>query len=111
MNIFRFCKTCALVTIAFVAIADTASATPVTTRQAAAYAKPIFVNSFNATGLGPRTRPSEVEVSCRPVRNQVDTFTCRGKRRDNYCNGTMTVYKTRQQGYKHKNNNSGCVAS
>jgi hypothetical protein len=104
-------KSCALVSIALVASVDVASAAPATSAQAATYAKPIFAAGFNKTGLGPQTQPNEVEVVCQKVRNKVNTFTCRGKRKDNYCSGTTTVYKTSQAGYKHKNDNFGCTAS
>ncbi|HEY9875389.1 MAG TPA: hypothetical protein V6D12_18300, partial [Candidatus Obscuribacterales bacterium] len=104
-------KSCALVSIALVASVDAVSAAPATPAQAAAYAKPIFAAGFNKTGLGPRTQPNEVLVSCQRVRNTVNTFTCRGKRKDNYCNGITTVYKTSRGVYKHKNDNIGCRAS
>jgi len=110
-NLSQFVKLGALVTVALVSSIDTASAAPATPAQAAAYAKPVFASGFNNTGLGPTTRPNEVQVSCQRVRNTVNTFTCRGKRKDNYCNGTITVYKTSRGAFKHKNENVGCIAS
>ena len=111
MNRFQVLKSCMIIPLALVGMVDVASAKPLTANQAAQYAQPIFAKGFNDVGLGPTTRPDEVAVLCRRVRNQSNTFICRGQRLDNYCSGTMTVYKTARNIYKHKNENLGCIAS
>ncbi|AFZ12283.1 hypothetical protein Cri9333_1389 [Crinalium epipsammum PCC 9333] len=111
MNLVQVLKYCRIIPIALVGMIDVASAAPLTANQAAQYAQPIFAKGFNNVGLGPTTKPNEVAVLCRRVPKQVNTFSCSGRRLDKYCSGTMTVYKTAQNKYKHKNDNFGCVAS
>ena len=111
MNLVQFLKYSRIIPIALVGMMDVASAAPLTANQAARYAQPIFAEGFNNVGLGPTTKPNEVAVLCKRVPKQVNTLSCYGRRLDKYCSGRMTVYKTAQNRYRHKNDNLGCIAN